>query len=182
LEVILNQEFKNDIVKIVIDKLLIGILILIIGLYGNSLLEKYKSAQSFNTDISKIQAKKIGEVWECLYTFEASTDKWVQQILKIEMESVDIKTRNMRLISEMTIPIKENDKLREVLLKKVNSNRFWIGENQYDSIMDYTNFLIDYMAAYANKDPEKLKSINKKRNEKRINIQSIRNQLLEGKI
>ena len=174
----MNSKLKNDLVKIVIDKLLIGILILIAGLYGNSWLEKYKSTQSFNTDIRKIQVQKIGEAWEALYAFEASTDKLIRQTLDNEMEQAGIGTKNTRLITETTMSPKVNSEFHKALVKKTISNRFWLGENQYESIIDYSNLLVDYMAAYLNKDPEALKTINEKRDKTRANIRSIRDQLL----
>ncbi len=177
-----KEEFKYDILKIILDKFLIGVLIIIIGLYGNSILENQKQSLSFNNDLSKIQAQKIGDVWELLYIFEASTDSLIRQVATIDIETTSIEERNERIISEVTGLATKNSKLYDDLIEKTVMNRFWLGEIQYNSVKDYSALLIEYLEEYAKNNLSRIKSIDAERSIKRENIQSIRNSLLNSNI
>lgn len=59
--------FKQEIAKILIDKTLLAVLIVLFGYFANVYLEKDKSMNSFNLEINKVKIERMSEVWEHVY-------------------------------------------------------------------------------------------------------------------
>ena len=62
-----NKNIRIELLKIVFDKLLIGGLIVILGLWAQTLIEKYKAKEAFYAEISKVRVQKE---WVQTYTVD----------------------------------------------------------------------------------------------------------------
>jgi len=175
----MNDEFKRDILKIVIDKLLIGILLLVAGVLANNLVEKYKLDEGFKTELNKTRVSRIGEVWESLYIYEASVDNVVNEFTQIVIETEgDDKLEYERRQAELPPLIKVQKNVLAHLIATNHKNRFWIGEKTYTEINNYIDVLIEIITAYSEYDADKINKLNLKRNELRRGVTSIRDRLL----
>ena len=82
----MTESLKEELIKIIIDKFLIAVLILIFGFFINIWLEKYKSYQSLSVHMVKTQAEKIGTVWELMYQYDEYTDDIIRQVARIQID------------------------------------------------------------------------------------------------
>lgn len=83
-----DNRFKREIFKIILDKLLIGVLLVVVGVFANYIVEKYKFEEGFRTELNKTRVARIGEVWVNLYIYEASVDNVVDQFRTIVTKSI----------------------------------------------------------------------------------------------
>jgi hypothetical protein len=173
-----NSSLKSEILKIVIDKLLIGAILLGLGFAANHMLEQYRNKESFKTELNKTRVAKIGEVWELLYTFEADVDKLVQEFTKIAVEAKSDQDQ-LKKQKEVLAPLAtQGRKSLEKLVRTAKQDRFWIGDEMYNDVMSYIDVLGELMSAYHNYDVDKINELDKKRSALRKNVKQIRDKLL----
>lgn len=168
----------NEILKIVIDKLLIGAILLGLGFAANHMLEQYRNKESFKTELNKTRVAKVGEVWELLYAFEADVDKLVQEYTKIVLEAKSDKEQVKKQKEVLTPIAAQGRQSLEKFMRIANQNRFWIGDEMYREVMAYIDVLGDLMNAYWSYDVDKINQSDKKRTELRKNVKQIRDKLL----
>ncbi|HXF40764.1 MAG TPA: hypothetical protein VN687_13700 [Blastocatellia bacterium] len=65
---------RNELIKIIVDKLFLAAVLAVFGFFLNRLLERFRSRLSFSTELNKIRVSKIAELWEKLYEFEQSAE------------------------------------------------------------------------------------------------------------
>src|ERR1700674_963395 len=65
-----GTDFKREIFKIVLDKFLIGLLLVLAGYYSTIVVERFKGDVSLSGELNKVRAMKMGEAWEQVYRFE----------------------------------------------------------------------------------------------------------------
>jgi hypothetical protein len=51
-----KASLKQDLIKILVDKLLIGILLVIVGIFSTNFIERLKSERSFSDELDKISS------------------------------------------------------------------------------------------------------------------------------
>lgn len=174
----LNTQFRKDLFKIILDKLLIGILLVIFGAIANQVVEKYRFEEGFRTELNKTRVARIGETWENLYIYEASVDNVVDQFRTIVIEEDSDEEEFRRKQIELPPLIEIQGQALTNLLATSYKNRFWIGEDNYLEIINYTNILEELMDAYANYDIKRIEEINENRTELRQGVKIIRDKLL----
>jgi hypothetical protein len=69
-----DTSLKNKLIEIVVDKLLIGALILLIGFLANKGLERYKLIEAQRVGDTSEYVKACSEIWSKLYAYESSLD------------------------------------------------------------------------------------------------------------
>jgi len=77
-----KRKFTFDLIKIIVDKLLIGAIVVILGFVGNFLLEKYKSEVRFSEKINETRVANIGTTWEQVNIIESLYDQLKRPILE----------------------------------------------------------------------------------------------------
>ncbi len=133
----MSDSFKQDIIKILIDKLLIGVILIGSGFYVNAALEHYKSQQSFMSELNKVRVEKIGEVWEKLYEYEHANEDLYKKFLVTDISAIDLAG-----IEEMfNENVRKNSSLHSDVLGVMNKHRFWTGEETYNQILEYCNLI-----------------------------------------
>ena len=146
---------RHDIIIIVIDKLIIGAVIALLGLGAGWLIESHKSRMSFISEINKTRVQRIAEVWEKLYLYEARNALLYEQtILYLNKQKTNISSHDNNqangLITTSNNSLSNDDRLNISLQSEyndivamLNKNRFWIGEESYRSLMNYTKLIND---------------------------------------
>src|ERR1044072_1772751 len=67
--------YKKELYKIVFEKFLIALILVIVGFFATRLVEEFKSKQSFHAELNKVRIQKIGELWEKVYLFASIDEK-----------------------------------------------------------------------------------------------------------
>lgn len=135
---IVDAAFAKDLIKILLDKGILALLFLFLGLFASGLLEKWKSDYSFSAELNKTRVTKLGEVWQKIYETDAASDD-VLEFIQRNSQAIKAKSITADLRLEW---ITETEKLinSSILLQNaISSNRFWLGEEDYNEIQNYLN-------------------------------------------
>jgi len=142
-----------EILKIILDKLLIGALLVIAGLFGNQFLENYKSNLALRNEISKIQAQKFGEVWEKAFYNGTTVIKFAYKLIEVKEKALadqQLKSdedKKAWIISE----IRPEYDMISLRLKETEEaaarNRFWLGDCGHDQVAGYSNAFSELVSA-----------------------------------
>jgi hypothetical protein len=182
----MNKNLKDDLIKISVDKFLIGLILILLGNLATNLVEKFKSERSFSFQLNQRRVEKISEVWEKVYLYEAATEEDVKQskTKRIYVEPREFTDEAFERATNETLQnirqaYKQSDSLRIELISLTNKNRFWLGEESYSEIQNYVQSTLDYLYAIENQNDEKIKALSELRNKSRANIRQIRDKLLD---
>jgi hypothetical protein len=66
----MGEFLESKLGLLIVDKLLLGLLLLVFGLWANRALEKFKGQLSFYSEINKQRVAKIASVWEAISSLE----------------------------------------------------------------------------------------------------------------
>jgi hypothetical protein len=158
------QAFRRSLVLTVVDKLVIGLLIVLAGFVLNMTLERFKSHQAFEKEIARVRVDRIGEVWSALYREEALIGQLTTVTAKVDPttaygEVVDtgkLGAEAKRLADEAA---RESDRTERLL----EENRFWIGERlyrEYRAYYDREDAAVSFcLHVFDHDDPAKLAAI-----------------------
>lgn len=133
--------------KKLIDKIIInltnvlsagGILVLL-TFYLNNQIEKNKIQNSFRFEFNKVKVQKIGESWEELNILEAE----LEVAVRLQMENLKNGIYNKPFNKEDNPII--SDLVKRVndygMLVRLEKNRYWIGEKQYQLMVDFASLM-----------------------------------------
>lgn len=145
----MDAALKSDLTKIVVEKLLIGAVILCLGIFTANRIEHFKSNQSFITEFNKLRVQKIGEVWEQVYVWEDLDEQNSAKVLQLTLHPGHINNNEdvKEMHSRMDALSNETAEKKHAVLAAANKNRFWIDEEQYAAITAYLKAAEDYRAA-----------------------------------
>jgi len=174
----IDDKLKEELFKVLLDRLLIGALLALTGLFANYLIEKYKFEEGFRTELNKTRVARIGEVWENLYVYEAAVDNLVDRFRDIVVEAKSEEDELRRKRNELPPLIEIQEQALAQLIAASHKNRFWIGEDTYSEMTSYSNVLAELIDAYVKYDGKKIDEINKRRVELRQGVRSVRDKLL----
>lgn len=65
-----DAEFQRQVAVAIVDNLLLGGVVLLLGLVANRWLERYKSAQALSREIASKRVSIAGEMWEKVFEYE----------------------------------------------------------------------------------------------------------------
>jgi hypothetical protein len=183
----LNKNLKDDLIKISIDKFLIGMLLILLGSFATNLVEKIKSERSFSIQLNRMRVEKISEVWEKVYLFESATETAIKGLRSKSLneprefsgeEAERVVEEDRKFFKNL---FRQSDSLHSDLIDLANKNRFWLGEESYSEIQNYIASTLDYLYALEDKpvNDEKVRRFSEKREKSRASIKKIRDKLLE---
>jgi hypothetical protein len=133
----MEKALKADPTKIIVEKLLIGAVILCLGIFTANRIEHFKSNQSFIMEFNKVRVQKLGEVWEQVYVWEAlvqQNSERLNEILKGPSSNLD---EIRQMAAQMVAVSSETTQRKKEVMAAANKNRFWIDEDQYGAITAY---------------------------------------------
>jgi hypothetical protein len=125
----------------VIDKLVLGVLVVIAGFVANWALERAQANQAFEDEIPKVRVEKIGTIWSALSENEELANDFIDTAAAFKLREAGVPAAELpeRFRDDSLKELKtewgrvpaqseENDVLVDRLLIQ---NRFWIGERLY---------------------------------------------------
>lgn len=132
---------KNKLIEIVVEKGLIGLLILLAGFLVNSSLERYKLIEAQRVGDTSELVKACADIWAKVYEYETNlieidqmkSERWIVRI---------IDNKNQQHL-EKTIQEKESvaEKKIEDIAQLVSERRFVIGDDLARHYWQYIGFL-----------------------------------------
>ncbi len=182
----INKNLKDELIKISVDRFLIGMLLILLGSFATNLVEKIKSERSFSTQLNRMRVEKISEVWEKVYLFESATETAIKGLRSkppneprefSDTEAERVLEEDRKFFRNL---FRQSDSLYGELINLANKNRFWLGEESYTEIQNYIANTQDYLYALEEKpmNEEKVQKLSGKREKSRVSIKQIRDKLL----
>lgn len=126
--------FKQEIKKIIFDKIALLFVLSIPTYFLNSTLENNRDYNSFNSELNKIRVIKIAKVWEMASTYERKFYKLYDEIEKEESllflskKSVNSSNKEKEIHKKKNVKIHLNNliKAREDFFTIINRNKFYL--------------------------------------------------------
>lgn len=135
LQTIFNSTFTSIVVGFVLT-----------GLIGSYLTASYSKEQqkvaaqrSFSDELNKIRIQRIGDMWQRIYENELAADDLVEE----SVEAFRLKSPNDNAV-ENAKRVEQIQGLNHESLKAISSNRFWLGEADYNTVRHYLDLNIHY--------------------------------------
>jgi hypothetical protein len=166
----LPQSLRDDLIKIAFDKLLIGIVLVLAAFLANQTLERFKADESFRSEIAKTRVAKIGEVWELVYQYETVVAGTMQKLMAVSSDATPAS------IVAAARPVLE---ARDRLMKAVETSRFWLGEQQYNAIIDYL-YATDEYYTFLQTRLEEPREKREARERARVTVLSLAKEIIGG--
>lgn len=138
----------------------------------NKNVEKFKINESFISEFNKIRAEKIGESW-------AEINEWEAQIsMALEHFKKYMDTRQKQDSIFATDLIKKTTGYETLF--KIEKNRFWIGEKQYNLLGDFATVVARKQDNYIRYNQDSIRIINDLIHKKRLEAEVVLQELLNG--
>lgn len=125
----------------ILDKLVIGTLILIIGMFVNRSFENYKARSAFISGYTEKHIGAIAEAWQLMYSWEDFVRR------SFRRQGIFTDEQWHAWMDDLAEAIKESQRRELALQSFVESNRFWLGEHLYACLVMYHNELDSYVRA-----------------------------------
>ena len=132
----MTPEQLNNIGLVVLDKLFVGILILLVGFLVSRTIEKLKSRESLNNEITKIRVQRIARFFDLISEYE----HWLNRLIS---QSQSETNRDPPYLTSKEL--KEADEKQSELSYKIglelNQMRFWLNNDIYIHAVKQLEFL-----------------------------------------
>ena len=167
--------FSEQLILTIVDKLLIGLIIVALGFVANFVLERFKSDLAIRSELATKRVLHVEEVWSAFYTWESTVNELVLGINRIiEKHGEAVDARNQALIKEIKPLEARSEKQMNDAIRLAEEKRFWLGEKNYERLMSFQSSLTNYMLAYVNiyidGDLEQIKIAERQRDDTRMSL------------
>jgi hypothetical protein len=201
------EQFWLDVLKNIIDKLLVGAVVGIAILVSTQWIEKNKLVDSTYIELNKKKLEKLAEVWEQAYLLDRAFPKYEKTYLEIDTVLKDALTTMQSNLKKGANPRNEEQKIYDLetrvrleyskkisKIKKahlekfeaaLNKNRFWIESRYLSPLEEYSATVgeIARISPLTNKGSiDKVKVLENKLRELSVTINDVRNDILEDEI
>jgi hypothetical protein len=136
-----REKQQNALVLSVIEKLVIGVVILLLGYLTNRAIERYRARSAFLAGYTDQHIKAISEAWRLIYRWDSAVRGYIRYY-----HTVDPEERH-DLLDDLLPAIEESRRRSRAVRTFVDENRFWLGEELYLRFVSYHNSLDPYIDA-----------------------------------
>jgi hypothetical protein len=137
-----TMTFQEQLIITVVDKAIIGLIIIVAVFLFNKKLEQFKSRQVLTQEIAKQRIVKITQIWESIYKWETEVVDYTRFAL------FQIKANNDNTLAlEPNLPtlISLVDTRAKEVRKVIESNRFWLDRKLYELFGHYHGLIHSHL-------------------------------------
>ncbi|WP_172380769.1 hypothetical protein [Vibrio sp. Vb339] len=139
--------FSEEVKKLLLDRLVVGLLVGVVVYFSTVQLEKNKADEAFNIAVNQIRVQKIAEVWEEAALFEEKFDDLYYAVAKAHFEismfeSTEVSEKIVYERKEVALAAKSVEEARQKFLAKVRLNRFYLGRSLEAHTHEYYRALV----------------------------------------
>jgi hypothetical protein len=144
------------------------------------LLVSYTYTNKNQSELQRIRADKVTEVWSDLDLYEATVVELLQKIDVKSSSGLDgqVSIPDLNNLASLKKTLEQSDNLHEEILDSLAKNRIWLGEDAYHRIKNYVDdtfgYYFDSRRGPVNTQAEE------KRNQARIELDKLRVRTLKG--
>ncbi|WP_063650552.1 hypothetical protein [Aliivibrio fischeri] len=133
---------KDEIKKLILDRLVFGLLVGVVVYFSTVQLEKNKADEAFNIAVNQIRVQKIAEVWQEAALFEEKFDDLYFAVdnayFEIGLfESTEVSEKIIYERKEVALAAKNVEDARKKFLAKIRLNRFYLGRSLEAHVHEY---------------------------------------------
>ncbi|REG79566.1 hypothetical protein [Algoriphagus antarcticus] len=128
-----DSDFEQKVILIVIDKGVMALILLFAGIFANYLLEKFKSEQSLDAELSKLRVNKIGEC----FGIHSKYGKLLNGFIDALNEYRNSTMNDEQIIEKLSPKIKELKESKKEVELITASHRFWLGDEIYEEALRF---------------------------------------------
>ncbi|MCL9782103.1 hypothetical protein M9194_11760 [Vibrio sp. S4M6] len=201
------QDFWRDILKNIIDKLLVGGIVGVAIFLSTQWLESYKQLNSTNIEINQKKIEKLAEVWEQAYLLDKHFQKYESIYVEIDKtfkgalnsmknnlkHGAHVKDEERKIYDlEAKTKDKYSKKLAEankehlrLFQKTLDKNRFWIEDKYLIPLEEYSHAVGELARLLPLKNADsiaKARVLEKRISRLSITINDVRNEILHDGI
>lgn len=125
--------FKQKIIEIIIENGVLALVLLLLGLWINKKLEKFKSEQSLEGELNKLRVRKIGECFAVHSKYAKLLDGFI--ISLNEYRNSDLK--NDEIVEKLTPRIEDLKKEKKEVDLITSSHKFWLGDEVHEKALKF---------------------------------------------
>lgn len=139
----LLPQLTQDLIVTVVDKLVIGVVVLTVGYFLNRALERYKARDALTKEVARKRVDEMGRVWSVPYSYDVVIGEMefvtgkamavrhgIVERDEFERSEDDLMERGQQLTRESMATKKEIPRVLE-------SARYWVGEDTYQHYRRY---------------------------------------------
>jgi len=183
------MKLRDELIKILVDKLLIGLILLAAGLYLNSRLEMLKTDlnsqlevlktnRSFSFEMNKIKVNKIADLWAELYRYEDIMIGVVRDIEGIQKRKFANKREQVKERERMRQRDLSSEKQYDKVRSLAYASRFWLGEERFRAASVYAKLWRTEREYARTQQTAKMEELQKERRKQKLSIDQIRDELI----
>ena len=122
---------------------------------ANYLLQRHNAYLQIKNAIAERRVKAIGAAWSSVYKYECAVTNVLREAIsrcsgEDDRDAIRFSVKRANDIAE---------RRHIIVIDTVEENRFWLGQEMYQAIMEYHNSIVERLRAAAEKDLDQLRSI-----------------------
>jgi len=156
----------------ILDKMVVGVIAVILLFFGNKALETHREDQAFRSRLMKQRIEIIAEAWR-LYN---KSEERAYSAIKVlaappasDVHNIDEYKRSLQPRMDELLP--ELDKSVEIAYKYMNANRFWLGSKEYQRLHAQYLTLRDLTQAVVDRDQNMINKLQQQRKKSMWTVQ-----------
>jgi hypothetical protein len=122
--------FRQKLALVIVDKLVLGLLIVLAGFALNMVLERYRTEAALQNEFAKVRVEKVAEVWNVLQDQEENLRAFQTVFVNLN-DSTDLRKAELRRLSEQFVA--GETEFQQILMR----NQFWLNDDLKETLGAY---------------------------------------------
>jgi hypothetical protein len=131
---------EDSLKLLLIDKLLIGGILLLLGLFATWKIERFKTKQSLEAALNQIRVAKIGDCWAVHSKYVMLLNAFIDSLNKLRVTDLT----DEQIICRLTPHLQELKDTKEEVELVTASNRFWLGDEIHQKAVAFNKSFPDF--------------------------------------
>ena len=166
---------KESIILALIDKFLIGCIVLVLALCANKALEQFKTEQVHRGKMVERHLEHLGKAWSEFYPWKAAVMDLIHRSAELLQQGAGANELRQQLS-----PLESRSKaLSENARAVVEESRFWLGKETSEHFRHYHNDLMGLMKKFALNDFKRFSELEEELNSAEQSFEEVINQSLD---
>ena len=161
------EVLEHSAVSLILDRFLLGGILLFCGFVLNGWLEKSKARLAFANEMAKQRVAYVAAAWTAISEAESSIEVVFHAALPLLTKDPRDEVGLTKLVGPLQ---RESEKKVARAIGIIQANRFWLGEDLYDRLRGFDNLLVDQVRAFEGANAEELGRLRTKTDEARMSI------------
>lgn len=139
------SEFSEKLLLLIVDNLVLALIVVCVGFWLNRALERFRFQVALRSDISKTTIAKMSDVYSNGYEWEKAVQAVIDGVAEAKLSAAGDKDAFFaRLRADVTPLETEADRKGKAAGQKIDKERFWLTNEQYQQFLVYQDAVKNY--------------------------------------